>query len=460
MSPCRRLWSCAIVRLPLKNSHLACLIGLLFLPMACSLIPESDKLINGVQDSLRLSKDYTSSEDQPILSGLEPHRQLPDLNLMSPEHLLSLQKAQNFPYATPPSLGVWNSKPFTLPTRMPIKHFFFRLKDTLPANRELRDAVVKCLGEKLSVSDRKLLQEGTCDVDWKDWKQIQAINKMEIKVQNAPTNSYGSFSKPYYDLDKSNFKNVRLNLLYMTDKLAGCAIWKSLDGLEADENKFLNELQEAWDVHKQEKSAKTMDFYLPKMLHAVEYSNKAILLRISRLDQLFETPFFSSPEQLFKAQRSAFKYMCQVWRSRTLEQIHNILNYNIKEQQDQYAPAFRKLFSINKSDSCVLCPFSWYVFDLWVRNHLPDSKHLLLTRETVSAQVKEAMIDIGIKEAIYNLNKDIAIKIFPVDFKLVPRRRVRSSARQIDNSRKRTRYTEESKDGTTYTVKALTKHIN
>ncbi|MBW0493165.1 hypothetical protein O181_032880 [Austropuccinia psidii MF-1] len=207
---------------------------------------------------------------------------------------------------------------------------------------------------------------------------------------------YRQFSTKLHVTKIYPISGTRNSLVLFSNIIAGNDLFKQL-GLENVEKNFLETLFNKWNSKKslsrQAKSGFGLQRNSQRLLQGIDFSNKSILLKIARLNQIFSKPLFEDKASLLAAQKSSLEYLMIFWKK--------LDKFDKKEKMaaklEDHLRTFCKRGAFSETSFCSLC---WTVFLHVLELKFPLLNHELVSRQPSRDGLKEALNDIMIEEAL------------------------------------------------------------
>ncbi|MBW0495176.1 hypothetical protein O181_034891 [Austropuccinia psidii MF-1] len=242
-----------------------------------------------------------------------------------------------------------------------------------------------------------------------NWKTLEEITRNQSHQRDRYCNfllENRQLSLIHFTVPKVLAKNERRYMLFHTNCFAGNLLFQQL-GLEKEESKLLVDIYKNWLSDGISSSILKQKGHL--IFKGIDYGNKALLLKLSRMNQLFSTPLFSATE-LAELQRNAFHSISEVWKRSHFIKSGNKFDLDIAKEHQVFAPMLLYFFdTVRQKDD--LMAFSWVVFEAWAKQHLAAPAQIIFHNNEVIRKVKEAINDIDVMEAIANLDLEVADKL-------------------------------------------------
>ncbi|MBW0465744.1 hypothetical protein O181_005459 [Austropuccinia psidii MF-1] len=252
-------------------------------------------------------------------------------------------------------------------------------------------------------------QSATLKRDWIDYGELRKTYQVcSQENKDGLTPEDPSHWIDDFDMKPATTSKSRRNLIYRAECIVGDLIFEKL-GLQEEQNKLLKDIYMKWKAEKLEDFVSKSS---PKVIfQGIDFGNKSLLVKISRINHFFSTPFFSTPESLAEAQKSAFDLLSKLWRNSSILQISHMLKNPSERRQGVFDQALTYFFlSPRRADNLVA--FSWLVFATWLEKQSLTLKKQLVPYTHLTTRVKEDFNDMSIKEALSNLDSNLAERIF------------------------------------------------
>ncbi|MBW0513998.1 hypothetical protein O181_053713 [Austropuccinia psidii MF-1] len=242
---------------------------------------------------------------------------------------------------------------------------------------------------------------------WKDlssWREMNGISKkmyMYPSIRNYDTH-FAHYTITNTRIDYSLKRAVE----YHSIILAGSSIIEDLK-LAAQEQALLSGLWVKWQLQGNALMAtKHHTIEYPNYRRAIEhidYSNKAVLTWISRLNELYSEPPFKEAE-LYETQKKTFRFLSELWQNFDLHDVRN--NVHGELVRDLLKISHRK-----QTKSRAYTVYSWKIFEHFCK--------VEFNLERGNLSLKTALDYIIFQEALYHAHFINNVEIFPeFEFKL------------------------------------------
>ncbi|MBW0490046.1 hypothetical protein O181_029761 [Austropuccinia psidii MF-1] len=256
--------------------------------------------------------------------------------------------------------------------------------------------------EVLLPMEAQKISKSSIQGNWKTLGEIIGNHPLGKDPTNYFFKKNKTFRLPNYKVRNSQTPNHRRNVLYYANHFAGDLLLQKL-GLKEQEAQLLTELHKKWHLN-------GVTSNLPLVFNAIDYVNKVLPVKLSRLNECFSTPPFCQAD-LADLQKSAFYSLGRIWKDAEVTKIEESVKTNVAPGDEIFAPVFSYLFgSITHKED--LIRFSWLVFQAWISKYQPRQAERIFKNNHLMAIVKETIGDMEVVEAIGNLNLEVAYKLF------------------------------------------------
>ncbi|MBW0494206.1 hypothetical protein O181_033921 [Austropuccinia psidii MF-1] len=270
------------------------------------------------------------------------------------------------------------------------------------------------------IKDASPKDKGTlCHPSLSEEELYQSWPTLESKKRKAESRPLSVSTR----LERTRFKArkisgaMRHKLPYYGFIISGSILLNKLN-LYDGEKKLLLSLYALWTTEKEilkQQQIVSDDLYnILVIVRAVDCSNKAVLVRISHLNQLFSPPLFETPQDLASAQKKGFVFLSDFWNNFDLfSRAENV------EDDKLELGRLRVLLSKLEGAQAKAAPqITWIVFQNYCKHQLPLLYDAFMREAKVYKLLKEAVNTMVIQESIYHAGLEEEFEVYRSDFKL------------------------------------------